>query len=158
MFRIGIGFDAHRFAPGKKLYLGGIEIRHGSGLTGHSDADVLLHAVCDSILGALGRRDIGYYFPDNSEEFKNISSRLLLERVMVFAREDGYCVSNADTLIICEEPRLSPYIEDIKKSLSHLLLTEPGQVGVKATTTEKMGFTGRKEGIAAKSVVLLKQL
>lgn len=158
MFRIGIGFDAHRFSTGRKLILGGIEIEHEYGLSGHSDADVLIHAICDSLLGALGRKDIGHHFPDDSEEFRDISGMVLLESVYGILRSEEYTVLNIDTVIICERPRINPYVDDMKEKISNCLGISPGQTGIKATTTDKMGFTGRKEGIAAKSVALIKSM
>lgn len=158
MIRIGIGFDAHRFSAGRKLMLGGVEIEHEYGLSGHSDADVLIHAICDSLLGALGMKDIGYYFPDDSGEFRDIPGIVILERVNGILRSEEYTVSNIDTVIICERPRINPYIDDMKEKISSCLGISPGQTGIKATTTEKMGFTGREEGIAAKSVALIKSM
>lgn len=158
MFRIGIGFDAHRFSAGRKLMLGGIEIEHEYGLSGHSDADVLIHAICDSLLGALGRKDIGHHFPEDSEEFRDISGIVLLESVYAILGSEEYTVSNIDTVIICERPRINPYIDYMKEKISNCLEISPGQTGIKATTTEKMGFTGREEGIAAKSVALIKSM
>lgn len=158
MFRIGIGFDAHRFTKDRELVLGGISIQHHSGLEGHSDADVLVHAICDSLLGALGRNDIGHYFPDYDPENKDISSLVILQRTGDIVNSDGFVIENIDTVIICEEPRIKPHIEKMKSTISDCLGIESRQVGIKSTTTEKMGFTGRQEGIAAKSVALIRQL
>jgi 2-C-methyl-D-erythritol 2,4-cyclodiphosphate synthase len=158
MFRTGIGFDAHRFSEGRKLFLGGIEIPYHKGLSGHSDADVLIHAICDSLLGAMGKNDIGYYFPDDKEEFRDIPGLTLLSKVKEFLESEGYKICNIDTVIICEQPRIGPHIEMMKKSISECLDIETGKIGIKATTTEKMGFTGRGEGIAAKSIALIRRL
>jgi 2-C-methyl-D-erythritol 4-phosphate cytidylyltransferase / 2-C-methyl-D-erythritol 2,4-cyclodiphosphate synthase len=156
--RIGHGYDAHCFAKERKLILGGITIPHPLGLLGHSDADVLTHAFCDAILGALGEGDIGSHFPDTDPQFKNISSILLLEHVVQLAHDKGYMVSNADITIIAQKPKLAGYFPVMKENLASACNTKPEQINLKATTTEKMGFTGREEGISCHSVVLLQAL
>ena len=155
MFRVGIGFDAHRFSEEDKLILGGVEIPFELGLKGHSDADVLSHAICDAILGAIGEGDIGTHFPDSDPKYKSMSSLLFIGEAVSLARKMNYRVANIDTVIICQKPRLAKHIPDIKKSLSGLEGLTQSTVSVKATTTDEMGFTGRGEGIAAKAVVLL---
>ncbi|MFW6113307.1 MAG: 2-C-methyl-D-erythritol 2,4-cyclodiphosphate synthase [Actinomycetota bacterium] len=155
-FRVGLGFDAHPFREGVKLVLGGVEIPHDRGLAGHSDADVLVHALMDALLGAAGERDIGVQFPDSDPGYRDISSIALLHRVMLLLGEGGYRVVNADCVIIAQEPRLSPYLEEMRGILASAMELERGAVGVKATTTEEMGFTGRGEGIAAMATVLLR--
>jgi 2-C-methyl-D-erythritol 2,4-cyclodiphosphate synthase len=156
--RVGVGFDAHAFREGRKLVLGGVEIPHKAGLEGHSDADVLVHAVMDALLGAVGEREIGFHFPDTDERFKGISSMELLARVMEVVRGKGYRVVNLDCVVIAQEPRLSPYLEEIERRLAEATGVEGEAVAVKPTTTEGMGFTGRSEGIAAVAVVLVERV
>lgn len=153
--RIGHGYDAHRFATDRKLVLGGIDIPYSQGLAGHSDADVLTHALCDAILGALGAGDIGKHFPDNDATYKDIYSIKLLEEVMAATHQKGYTLSNADITLVCQAPKLAPYIEKMKILLTRCCNTASDAINIKATTTEKMGFTGRKEGISCHAVVLL---
>lgn len=153
--RIGQGFDAHRFKPGGRLVLGGVEIPHDQGLEAHSDGDVVIHALCDALLGALALGDIGQHFPDNADEFKGIDSRILLRRVKELMDENGYILNNADLTIIAQQPKLAPFIQAMREILADDLHTDLGNISVKATTTEKMGFTGRGEGIAAMAVVLV---
>jgi 2-C-methyl-D-erythritol 2,4-cyclodiphosphate synthase len=156
--RIGHGFDAHRFGTRPDqgpLVLGGVTIPFGRGLLAHSDGDVLIHALCDALLGAAGEGDIGRHFPDRSEEFAGIDSRILLRRVMGILGEGGLRVGNADLTLVAQVPRLGPYIERMRANLAEDLGVSPARVNVKATTTEHMGFTGREEGIAAHAVVLL---
>ena len=153
--RIGIGYDVHPFEEGRRLIIAGIEIPHDTGLGGHSDADVLSHAICDSLLGALGAGDIGEHFPDTDEELENISSLLLLKKVKQFVDENGFFIENIDTTIIAEEPNFSDYKVRMAQNLSEVLEIEPHQISVKAKTNEKMGFIGRKEGIATIAVALL---
>jgi len=153
--RIGHGYDAHRFEAGRRLVLGGVAIEHSHGLAAHSDGDVLIHALCDALLGAAGEGDIGRHFPDSSEEFAGIDSRILLRRVAARLSGLGYRLGNADITVVAQAPRLGPHIAAMVGCLAADLDVEPAQVNVKATTTERMGFTGREEGIAVHAVVLL---
>ncbi len=153
--RIGFGYDVHRFAENRKLILGGIEIPYELGLYGHSDADVLLHAVCDAMLGALALGDIGKHFPDTDPKYKNIDSKILLAEVKRLISEKDYKVGNIDATVVAEKPKLLPYINDIRKSIARILNISVDSVSVKATTSEKMGFVGKGEGIKAYAVVLL---
>jgi len=156
--RIGNGFDVHQFAEGRKLFLGGVEIPHTKGLLGHSDADVLLHAICDAMLGALALGDIGKHFPDTDASYKNIDSKVLLSKVNDLITSNGYAVSNLDTTLLLEKPKILPYVEKMRQTIASLLHVEKDQVSVKATTTEKMGYTGREEGAAAYATVLLTKM
>ena len=153
-FRTGQGFDVHRFVSGRPLILGGVEIPSEFGLEGHSDADVLIHAICDAILGAFALGDLGKRFPDSSAEFKDIDSTVLLKKILEAEELDGWTLANVDTTVIAQQPKLSPHIEQIRESLAKVLNCSFSQVSVKATTTEKLGFTGRGEGIAAMACVL----
>ncbi len=153
--RIGHGFDAHRLVKNRKLVLGGITVPYTLGLAGHSDADVLTHALCDAVLGALGEGDIGHHFPDSDEQFSNIYSITLLERAMTLAAEHSYSLANCDITIVCQAPRLAPFFSKMKKLLARICGVDVGSINIKATTTEKMGFTGREEGISCHAVVLL---
>ena len=153
--RIGHGFDAHRFCEGDHVVIGGVRIPHSHGMLAHSDGDVLIHAVCDALLGALALGDIGRHFPDTDPALKGVDSALLLQQVMQQVRGRGYRVGNLDATLIAQAPRMGPHIEAMRDRLAELLQTDPGQVNVKATTTEKMGYTGRGEGISAHAVVLL---
>ena len=156
MMRIGFGYDVHAFAPDRELWLGGIRIPHTQGLMGHSDADVLIHALCDALLGAAAMRDIGYHFPDTKgNEYEGIDSKILLRRVMQMLREKGYELGNCDCTICAQQPKLAPYIEPMRQCLSDVMGVSVNQVSVKATTTEHLGFVGREEGIAAQAVVLI---
>ena len=153
--RIGHGYDAHRFAEGRKLILGGVTVPHSSGLAGHSDADVLTHALCDAVLGALGEGDIGFHFPDSEKEFGNIYSITLLERVMALAASRSCRLVNCDITLICQAPKLAPFLGKMKEIIARVCEVENNSVNIKATTTEKMGFTGRAEGISCHAVVLM---
>ena len=153
--RTGIGVDAHHFAEGRVLVLGGLEFPGSRGLSGHSDADVVLHALMDALLGACGAGDIGEMFPDTDPAYKDASSMELLERVMGAVRERGFGVVNADVVVMCEEPRVGPYREAMRSNIAQALGIDPGAVSVKGTTTEGMGFTGRGEGIVAMAAVLI---
>ncbi|AZV40835.1 MULTISPECIES: 2-C-methyl-D-erythritol 2,4-cyclodiphosphate synthase [Peribacillus] len=155
MFRIGQGFDVHQLVEGRPLIIGGITIPYEKGLLGHSDADVLLHTVADAVLGAIGAGDIGKHFPDTDPEFKDADSAKLLEHVWNLVKQEGYKLGNIDCTIIAQSPKMAPYIEAMRERIAQLLEATVEQVNVKATTTEKLGFTGRKEGIAAQAVVLL---
>ncbi|MDR0573925.1 MAG: 2-C-methyl-D-erythritol 2,4-cyclodiphosphate synthase [Tannerella sp.] len=156
--RIGFGYDVHALTESRELWLGGIRIEHPYGLMGHSDADVLIHAVCDALLGAANMRDVGYHFPDTSAEYKNIDSKILLCETMRIVREAGYEVGNIDATIAAEQPKLNPYIPDMQKVLAEVMGIPVNDLSIKATTTEKLGFTGRREGIAAYVVALIKQI
>jgi len=158
MYRIGNGFDAHKFVRNKKLILGGIEIDHDHGLSGHSDADVLSHAICDALLGAVNAGDLGKHFPDTDIRYKNISSLILLKKASEILTKSQYEIVNIDSTVICEKPKLSEYIYKIHDSISKTLNISSQQVSVKATTTDQMGFAGREEGIAAQAVVLIKKM
>ncbi|MBN2898672.1 MAG: 2-C-methyl-D-erythritol 2,4-cyclodiphosphate synthase [Clostridia bacterium] len=155
--RIGIGYDVHRLVEDRKLILGGVEIPHSLGLLGHSDADVLIHAIMDALLGAVALGDIGKAFPDTSAEFKDISSVLLLERVMRMLDEVGYEVINVDSVIVAQQPKLAPFIPEMRAVLAATMRVELSQVNVKATTTEKLNFEGRELGISSQAVALLKK-
>lgn len=155
--RIGQGYDAHRFAEGRRLVLGGVEIPHTQGMLAHSDGDVLIHALCDALLGAAALGDIGQHFPDNSDDFKDIDSRILLRRVVVLLQEQGFKVINVDSTIVAQQPKLAPHIATMSQRLADDLQVTVADVNVKATTTEGMGFAGRGEGIASYAVVLLDQ-
>ncbi len=155
--RIGHGYDAHCFAPGRRLVLGGVEIPYELGMAAHSDGDVLIHALCDALLGAAGFGDIGRHFPDSSAEFKDIDSRILLRRVVTLMKKNALNISNVDVTVVAQAPRLKPYVAAMQECLAADLDIPLNRINIKATTTEGMGFTGRKEGIAAHAVVLLKE-
>lgn len=153
--RVGNGFDVHRFAPERELWLCGVKVPCEVGLLGHSDADVAIHALCDALLGALALRDIGYHFPDTDPEYSGVDSRKLLRRVVEMVNERKYSISNVDVTIIAQTPKLLPYIERMRNTLGCDLQIKTDRISVKATTTERLGFTGRKEGIAAMATALL---
>ncbi len=155
--RIGFGYDVHKLVPERKLILGGVTIPHELGLLGHSDADVLVHALMDAILGALALGDIGKHFPDTDNAYKNINSMVLLEKVTTLMKEHGYVMGNADCTICAQRPKLAPYIEAMRETIARTLQTNIENISVKATTTEKLGFPGREEGISAYAVCLLKK-
>lgn len=155
--RVGFGYDVHKLVPERDLWLGGIKVEHSLGLEGHSDADVLIHAICDAMLGAANLRDIGYHFPDNKEEYKDIDSKILLFNTMELLRDAGYTLENIDATIVAQLPKLSPYIPKMQKTLAEVLQVESDLVSIKATTTEHLGFAGREEGIAAYAVVLIQR-
>jgi 2-C-methyl-D-erythritol 4-phosphate cytidylyltransferase/2-C-methyl-D-erythritol 2,4-cyclodiphosphate synthase len=155
LIKIGHGYDAHRFAKNRELVLGGVSIEHTHGLAGHSDADVLTHALCDALLGALGAGDIGKHFPDSDDKYKGIYSIELLQEVMLFAGEKGFTLTNADITVVCQAPKLAPYLSQMTLLIAKACMTEPGCINIKATTTEQMGFTGREEGISCHAVVLV---
>lgn len=157
ILRIGHGYDVHRLVPGRPLILGGVQVPCELGLLGHSDADVLLHAVCDAILGALGRGDIGRHFPDSDPAYQGISSLLLLTQVMELATAAGYRLGNLDVTVIAQRPRLAPYVPAMVETVARVCRAEVGRLNIKATTTEGLGFEGRGEGIAAAAVVLLER-
>ena len=155
--RIGHGYDVHRFADDRQLFIGGVEIPYAKGLLGHSDADVLLHAVCDALFGAAGLGDIGKHFPDSDPAYKGIDSKLLLKNTIEKIREKGFTVSNIDATVIAQVPKLAPYIENMKNCIADICYIPAERVNVKATTEERLGFTGREEGIAAHAVCLLEE-
>ncbi|MBR5297843.1 MAG: 2-C-methyl-D-erythritol 2,4-cyclodiphosphate synthase [Parabacteroides sp.] len=155
--RVGFGYDVHALVSSRELWLGGIKIEHSMGLQGHSDADVLIHAICDALLGAANMRDIGYHFPDTSGEYKGIDSKILLGKTMLLLREAGYSLSNIDATIAAERPKLNPHIPEMKRVMAEVLQVDEDDISIKATTTEKLGFTGRQEGIAAYATVLIQK-
>ncbi len=157
MIRIGMGYDVHQLVEGRDLWLGGIKIEHTHGLLGHSDADVLIHAVCDALLGAANMRDIGYHFPDTAEETDGIDSKILLAKTMELIKSKGYTLGNIDCTVCAEQPKLNPHIEDMKLCMAKVMQADIDQISIKATTTEKLGFTGRKEGISAYAVALIEK-
>lgn len=154
-FRVGIGFDVHKFVEGRKLILGGVEIPCNKGLEGHSDADVLLHAICDAMLGAAALGDIGKHFPNTDERFRNISSLILLEKTNELIVQNNFSVENIDATVVAERPKLLPYIEEMRKNIAETLKVDLSQISIKATTSEKLGFIGREEGIVAMAVALI---
>jgi 2-C-methyl-D-erythritol 2,4-cyclodiphosphate synthase len=153
--RIGQGYDVHRLVEGRKLILGGIEIPHHKGILGHSDGDVLIHAICDALLGAANLRDIGFHFSDKDANYKDIDSKILLKNVAAMIREKGYTIGNIDSTIVLQKPKISDYIPHMKSALAHVLNMDETCISIKATTTENMGFEGREEGVSAQAVVLL---
>ena len=155
--RVGFGFDVHQLVPNRELWLGGIKLEHELGLLGHSDADVLIHAICDALLGAANMRDIGYHFPDNAGEFKNIDSKILLAKTVDLIVTKGYRVGNVDATVCAERPKLKARIPEMQEVLAALMKVEVEDVSIKATTTEKLGFTGREEGISAYATVLIEK-
>lgn len=154
-FRTGFGYDSHRLVPGRDLWLGGIKIDFDKGLDGHSDADVLLHAICDALLGAACLRDIGYHFPDSDPAFSGIDSKELLRRTVALIKDKGFVVGNIDATVCAEQPKLAPYIEQMRQTIAGVIGIDIDSVSVKATTNERMGFVGREEGIAAFAVALI---
>lgn len=154
-FRVGFGYDMHRLVEGRDLWLGGIKINHEKGLYGHSDADVLIHTICDALLGAANLRDIGFHFPDTADEYHDVDSKILLKQVMELLRGNGYEVSNIDSTICAESPKLNPHIPAMQRTLSEVMDIDIDSISIKATTSEKMGFVGREEGITAYAVVLI---
>lgn len=155
--RVGFGFDVHQLKEGKDLWLGGIKIAHSKGALGHSDADVLIHAICDALLGAAGMRDIGFHFPDTSAEFKGIDSKILLDRVSTLLKEEGYSIGNIDCTLVLEQPKINPHIDEMKNTLASILNVEVNDIGIKATTNEKLGYVGREEGVCAYAVALIQK-
>lgn len=153
--RVGFGFDVHALVSGRELWLGGVKLEHEKGLQGHSDADVLLHAVCDALLGAANMRDIGFHFPDTAGEYKNIDSKILLSRTIELVRSKGYELGNMDITVCAERPKLTPHIPAMKKAMAEVMKVDEEDISIKATTTEKLGFTGREEGISAYATVLI---
>ena len=156
--RTGLGYDVHKLVEGRELWLGGIRLDYELGLLGHSDADVLIHAICDALLGAANMRDIGYHFPDTGKEFEGIDSKVLLRRTTDLLHSNGWTVGNIDATVCAERPKLNPHIPKMKQVLASVLETEEDNVSIKATTTEKLGFTGRQEGMAAYATVLISKI
>ena len=153
--RIGLGYDVHRIASDRELWLGGVKINTDFGLLGHSDADVLIHAICDALLGAACLRDIGYHFPDTDPRYKGIDSKLLLAKVVGLLSQNGYAIGNIDATVCCERPKINPHIPEMQACLAEVMQVPANCVSIKATTTEHLGFTGREEGIAAYAVALI---
>lgn len=155
--RVGFGFDVHQLVEGRELWLGGIRLEHSLGLLGHSDADVLIHAICDALLGAANMRDIGFHFPDNKEEFHNVDSKILLRKTVELIASKGYTVGNIDATVCAERPKLKAHIPEMQQCLAEVMGIDADDVSIKATTTEKLGFTGREEGISAYATVLIER-
>ena len=156
--RVGFGFDVHRLDEGQPFFLGGIKIPHSKGAVGHSDADVLIHTICDAILGAADLRDIGFHFPDTDGKYKGIDSKILLKDVMALVRKEGYELANVDATIALQTPKVNPYVPEMKSVLAQTMDVSPGQISIKATTTEKLSFVGREEGVSAYAVALIQCL
>lgn len=156
--RVGFGYDVHKLVEGRELWLGGIQLEHEKGLLGHSDADVLIHAICDALLGAANLRDIGFHFPDNSEEFHNIDSKILLRKTVDLIAQKNYKVGNIDATVCAERPKLKSHIPAMQECLAKVMGIDTEDVSIKATTTEKLGFTGREEGISAYATVLIERM
>jgi len=155
--RTGLGFDVHRLVEGRDLWLGGIKIEHSMGLLGHSDADVLIHAICDALLGAANMRDIGYHFPDTAAETKDVDSKILLRKTVELIAGKGYSVGNIDATVCAERPKINPHVPAMKACLAEVIGIDEDDISIKATTTERLGFTGREEGISAYAVVLIEK-
>ena len=154
-FRIGSGYDVHKLKEGEELFIGGIKIEHYKGSVGHSDGDVLIHAICDALFGAANMRDIGFHFPDTSNDYKGIDSKILLKRTIKLINDKGYKIGNIDTTIVLQKPKIKDYIPEMKKVLAETMNIPESDISVKATTTEKLGFEGREEGISAHAVTIL---
>ena len=155
--RVGFGFDVHRLDEGCPFFLGGIKISHSKGAVGHSDADVLIHSICDAILGAADLRDIGFHFPDTDVKYKGVDSKILLKDVMALLRKEGYELSNVDATIALQVPKVNPYVSEMKSVLAHTMGVTTGQISIKATSTEKLSFVGREEGVSAYAVALIQR-
>jgi len=153
--RVGMGYDVHPLAEGRELWLGGIKLSHTKGAVGHSDADALIHAICDALLGAAGLQDIGYHFPNTDERFRNIDSKILLAETVRLIGERGFVVGNVDATLVIEEPKINPHIADMKHALAPIMNITVDDIAIKATTNERMGFVGREEGVAAYAVALI---
>ena len=158
MTRVGFGFDVHRLVPDRELWIGGIRLDYELGLLGHSDADVLIHAICDALLGAANMRDIGYHFPDTSDETLNMDSKIILKKTIELVASKGYTLGNIDATICAEKPKMNPHIPQMQQTMADVIGCDPDQISIKATTTEKLGFTGRMEGISAYAVALLEKV
>ena len=157
MIRVGMGYDVHKLVEGRDLWLGGIKINHSMGLLGHSDADVLIHAICDAILGAANMRDIGYHFPDTSEATLNMNSKIILKKTVELITAKGYHIGNIDATVCAERPKINPHVPDMIKCMAEVMGIDEDQISIKATTTEKLGFTGREEGMSAYAVCLIEK-
>lgn len=157
MIRVGMGYDVHQLVEGRELWMGGIRLEHEKGLLGHSDADVLIHAICDAILGAANMRDIGYHFPDTSAETDGMDSKIILKKTIELIATKGYRLVNIDATICAERPKMNPHIPEMQQTMSHVIGCDTDQISIKATTTEKLGFTGRQEGISAYAVALIEK-
>ena len=155
MIRVGMGYDVHQLVEGRDLWMGGIKLEHTMGLLGHSDADVLIHAICDAILGAANMRDIGYHFPDTSAETDGMDSKIILKKTIELIASKGYRLGNIDATICAEKPKMNPHIPEMQQCMARVIGCDPDQISIKATTTEKLGFTGRQEGISAYAVALI---
>ncbi|MBR6978856.1 MAG: 2-C-methyl-D-erythritol 2,4-cyclodiphosphate synthase [Prevotella sp.] len=155
--RVGFGYDVHQLVEGRALWMGGVRIDHRLGLLGHSDADVLIHAICDALLGAANMRDIGYHFPDNSDDTLDMDSKIILKEVVALIATKGYRVGNIDATVCAEKPKLNPHIPAMQQCMAEVMGISPDDISIKATTTEKLGFTGRQEGISAYAVVLIER-
>lgn len=155
--KVGFGFDVHQLREGNDLWLGGIKLEAVKGAVGHSDADVLIHAICDALLGAAGMRDIGYHFPDTSGEFKGIDSKILLARVVELLKKENYSIGNIDCTLVLEKPKINPHIETMKETLAKVMDIDKSDIGIKATTNEKLGYVGREEGVCAYAVALIQK-
>jgi 2-C-methyl-D-erythritol 2,4-cyclodiphosphate synthase len=155
MIRVGFGFDVHQLVEGRDLWMGGIKIEHSKGLLGHSDADVLIHAICDALLGAANMRDIGFHFPDTSDETLGMDSKIILKKTVDLIATKGYTLGNIDATICAERPKMNPHIPAMRQCMAEVIGTDPDNISIKATTTEKLGFTGREEGISAYATVLI---
>lgn len=155
--RVGFGFDVHQLKEGEDFWLGGILVPHEKGAVGHSDADVLIHTICDALLGAANLRDIGFHFPDTDQKYKGVDSKILLKEVMSILRKEGYELGNVDATIALQKPKINPYIPDMKKVLAEVMSVSPSQVSLKATTTERLSFVGREEGVSAYAVALVQK-
>jgi 2-C-methyl-D-erythritol 2,4-cyclodiphosphate synthase len=158
MIRVGMGYDVHQLVEGRDLWMGGIKLEHTMGLLGHSDADVLIHAICDAILGAANMRDIGYHFPDTSTETDGMDSKIILKKTIELIASKGYRLGNIDATICAEKPKMNPHIPEMQQCMARVIGCDPDQISIKATTTEKLGFTGRQEGISAYAVALIEKI
>ncbi|SDG29317.1 2-C-methyl-D-erythritol 2,4-cyclodiphosphate synthase [Prevotella communis] len=158
MIRVGMGYDVHQLVEGRDLWMGGIKLEHTMGLLGHSDADVLIHAICDAILGAANMRDIGYHFPDTSAETDGMDSKIILKKTIELIASKGYRLGNIDATICAEKPKMNPHIPEMQQCMARVIGCDPDQISIKATTTEKLGFTGRQEGISAYAVALIEKI
>ena len=157
MIRVGMGYDVHQLVKGRDLWMGGIKLEHELGLLGHSDADVLIHAICDAILGAANMRDIGYHWPDTSDETEGMDSKIILKKTIELIATKGYHLVNIDATICAERPKMNPHIPQMQQTMANVIGCDPEQISIKATTTEKLGFTGRQEGISAYAVALIEK-